>query len=78
MLVGNAPLSDLERFTINRDFDVVVRFNNMRNFRKGEKTTILCTKASLFNPVIEDNISRDTIVWFLKYKGNLSGTKIFK
>ena len=69
VLVGNAPLSDLERFTINRDFDVVVRFNNMRNFRKGDKTTILCTKASLFNPVIADNISRDTIVWFLKYKG---------
>ena len=34
-LVGNGPLSELERKSINRDFDVVVRFNNMRNFREG-------------------------------------------
>ena len=68
-LVGNGPLSELERKTIDSDFDVVVRFNNMRNFRRGEKTTILCTKAALFDRVIANNISRDTIVWFLKYKG---------
>lgn len=68
-LVGNGPLSELERKTINRDFDVVVRFNNMRNFREGEKTIILCTKAELFDGIIAGNISEDTIVWFLKYKG---------
>ena len=41
-LVGNGPLSKLEEKKINNDFDVVVRFNNLRNFQKGDKTTILC------------------------------------
>jgi len=68
-LVGNGPLSKLERKKINNDFDVVVRFNNLRNFQKGDKTTILCTKAELFNNSIAGNISKDTIVWFLKFKG---------
>ena len=68
-LVGNGPLSKLERKKINNDFDVVVRFNNLRNFQRGDKTTILCTKAELFNNSIARNISKDTIVWFLKFKG---------
>lgn len=69
VLVGNGPLSDSDRTKINNDYDVIVRFNNLRNFIKGEKTTILCTNVTLWNHQIKKNISSDTIIWFLKYKG---------
>ena len=67
VLVGNGPLSELEREKIN-DYDVVIRLNNMRNCIRGEKTTILCTKHDLWNQV-KNKVNNNTIIWTLKFKG---------
>tara|TARA_B110000046_G_C12957708_1_gene383075 strand:+ start:697 stop:1344 length:648 start_codon:yes stop_codon:yes gene_type:complete len=39
-VVGNGPISEEDRQEINRDYDCVVRFNDMKTYRKGDALTV--------------------------------------
>lgn len=39
-VVGNGPISEKDRCEINRDYDCVVRFNDMKNYKLGDVTTV--------------------------------------
>lgn len=66
-VVGNGPLSDDQRKSINES-DCVVRFNDMKNRRFGDKTDVLALRENVLHLAQEEDVP---ILPILSRKDNL-------
>lgn len=60
-VVGNGPLSDADRESIEKH-QCVIRFNDTKNLREGEKTTILALREHVLSRIIR-RTPADTVIW---------------